>query len=781
MSRREESAIIPRLPLDDSCMSYRKIQSAENAVRARLVRPLAPQTALLLILLMSLIALPGWFALRPNTDPATLLGSRDSGWQQYQELIRHFPQQQDMLLIIVQGDLLRRDNLELLAETPGKLRQSAKTIQVLSPFALPQVRRRLARLQIGADAETLAGLRPLLGSPDQIASRFFSPTLDAMLFSVQLEPLAGDNQQHWRARQQTLGQIRQLMASHLAGSDLSFSLAGSPALAEALADGLLGSLIKSTLLAIAVAALLSLLLFRNVGIALLALAAPLLSAGWALGISALVLPSINPLTRMTATLALVLTLTGSLHLFRHYLQSRRQHPDRSAAEAVSETLAEVLPACLLAALTTLIGFTALLLTGQRLLVEFALAGGIAVICGYLALHWVTSGLQWFDRLVSRWARADNRPYRSSFGNAFHMGLKPAAAYAREFASGDYPPEYPSDHLRRRDKLALLAGLVVLLVSLPFAGRLSPAWHFADYLPDDHPLIATTRLADEKLDGLMPLSVMLHWPDEPPGLQRHLGTLKQLRSHLDSSEPVWSDLNDVLTNVPALTPAGRLRRLPESIRALVVGDDLSHALISSRLPMLEPPALQQRLARIRAQLAEFGKASNGPIVALAGLPLLIEQHIASLKLELAGSVLITILGGSLLAGWWFRSLRIAVLLVLPNLLPVLPVLAVSALFGIELTLVVVIAACVATGLAYDNSIHLLVHYRNRRHASSRLTMQQVGPTLIAATTVLVCGFSILLISNIAVLRQLGLLIVILLIAALAVDLRVMPALLRLTGK
>ncbi len=131
----------------------------------------------------------------------------------------------------------------------------------------------------------------------------------------------------------------------------------------------------------------------------------------------------------------------------------------------------------------------------------------------------------------------------------------------------------------------------------------------------------------------------------------------------------------------------------------------------------------------------------------------------------------------------RSLRLALLSLVPNLVPLLWVLVAMAFFEIDLNVTTGVIFTIAFGIAVDDTLHFLAGLHERRRGSSpleaiRATLRETGAALVLTTVVLGFGFLVLCISNFRTNRYLGALVALTLGFALLCDLLVLPALLSL---
>ena len=135
---------------------------------------------------------------------------------------------------------------------------------------------------------------------------------------------------------------------------------------------------------------------------------------------------------------------------------------------------------------------------------------------------------------------------------------------------------------------------------------------------------------------------------------------------------------------------------------------------------------------------------------------------------------------------FRSLRIAALALIPNVLPIVAFFGILGWSGITLNLTTSLVASVVLGIAVDDSIHFFARLRETaRHASSE--REAVGAALAAVvrpvsftTAGLALGFITLIVGELRSQAEFGLLAAITLVIAWLLDLTFTPALARRYG-
>jgi predicted RND superfamily exporter protein len=137
--------------------------------------------------------------------------------------------------------------------------------------------------------------------------------------------------------------------------------------------------------------------------------------------------------------------------------------------------------------------------------------------------------------------------------------------------------------------------------------------------------------------------------------------------------------------------------------------------------------------------------------------------------------------SLLIGILLRSIKMGLIAMVPNLLPVLLVISVMGWFGIPLSVATITVASIIFGIVVDDTIHFLYAYQDQdTHLTPEQRLdhvfRQVGAPIIATTVVTGTGFLAFLASPFIPLGYFGLLISLSLWMALVCDLSILPILL-----
>jgi hypothetical protein len=131
----------------------------------------------------------------------------------------------------------------------------------------------------------------------------------------------------------------------------------------------------------------------------------------------------------------------------------------------------------------------------------------------------------------------------------------------------------------------------------------------------------------------------------------------------------------------------------------------------------------------------------------------------------------------------RDVRLGLLSLIPNILPVLMAFGVWGLLVGRVGLAAAVIAAVTLGIVVDNTVHFLSKFQWARRTREvpvdvavRSAFVIVGPAIISTTAILICGFLVLSTSSFQANADLGLLAALTIFFALLTDILALPALL-----
>ena len=132
---------------------------------------------------------------------------------------------------------------------------------------------------------------------------------------------------------------------------------------------------------------------------------------------------------------------------------------------------------------------------------------------------------------------------------------------------------------------------------------------------------------------------------------------------------------------------------------------------------------------------------------------------------------------------FRSVKLGILSLVPNTLPIATAFGAWALLVGEIGFSVSVVAAISLGIVVDDTVHLITKYVRARREQGlsaedaiRYSFNTVGVAIIVNTVILSIGFSVLMFSTFKVTVDMGLLTSLSIVFALILDFLLLPALL-----
>lgn len=195
---------------------------------------------------------------------------------------------------------------------------------------------------------------------------------------------------------------------------------------------------------------------------------------------------------------------------------------------------------------------------------------------------------------------------------------------------------------------------------------------------------------------------------------------------------------------------------------------------------------EKMAKIEEKLAERiekifpkdqfeVKMTGKAYVFLKGTPFLVKNLLQSL--------LLTIFLIGILMFYMFRSFRMVLISIIPNMLPLLVTAGMMGFFGISLKPSTILVFGIAFGISVDDTLHFLakyrqelIHYNWKIRKSVYSALRETGVSMFYTSVVLFFGFLVFILSDFGGTKALGGLIAITLFFAMLSNLVLLPSLL-----
>lgn len=475
---------------------------------------------------------------------------------------------------------------------------------------------------------------------------------------------------------------------------------------------------------------------------------------------------------MLNSLVTIIGIATATHVAVRFREMRRT---LGRVDALRETIADLAPAIFWTCATTAAGFLVLLssditpvrsfgtMMGLASLVVLAAAASILPGGAVVGGVWTDPSSNFADRRLSgalaRGADWSRRRAKLLYAVMCPLFAVAVAGFWRLDIETDFSRNFRSDSQIVRDLEFVeqrLGGAGTWEVNFPAPAKLDE-----NYLDRIRRLSRQLRTLSRESPQLTKIISLTDALDPMPSIPRFSRTVEDRLNLLAKFEPeVISNLYNPDPDGDPRTPDGRMRIVLRGIERQSA--ETKEALIAAVLQTAQ---------------AEFpGAKATGPFVLLAEL-------ISSLLDDQLNSFGLAVAGIGLMMAIVFRSLRVGLISLVPNIVPIVLVVGSMGWLGLPVNIGTAMIACVSMGLTIDFSIHFIAGYSRGRAQGLSVdealagTQQQVGLALVFSTLALVAGFSVLTLSHFIPLVHFGVLVSAAMLGGLAGNLVLLPGLLR----
>jgi hypothetical protein len=502
------------------------------------------------------------------------------------------------------------------------------------------------------------------------------------------------------------------------------------------------------------------------------------------------------------SIQLIITMAIIIHLIVRYRELLYNNPETEQRKLILDTVSFMMRPCLYAALTTIAGFASLLLCDILPVITFGW-----MMCAGITVSLILTFLL-FPSLLMLLRKQTPRARRNS-----HFSLTSVCARFTE-AHGI---------------MILVISCIILVVSGIGISRLVVENSFIDYFKDTTEIYQGMKVIDQNLGGTTPLDVVID-------LNEHEASAQMIAQGADAEndnefdefdefdkaedeDKYWFtsdkmaqvvEIHDYLDNLPEtgkVLSLGTMMKIAENLNNSRPLDNFELAVLYSELPdefksiVLTPyvsvehnqvrfsirvrdseKSLKRNklLKKIRYDLTgELGLKKEN--VHLTGVLVLYNNMLQSLfssQILTLGVVVLALMCMFLIL---FRSLKIALIAVSPNLLSIGTVLGIMGWLSIPLDMMTITIAAISIGIAVDDTIHYIHRFRHEFKVDRNYIKTvyrcngSIGHAMSYTSITIIIGFSILVLSNFIPSIYFGLLTGLAMLIALISALTLLPQL------
>lgn len=521
--------------------------------------------------------------------------------------------------------------------------------------------------------------------------------------------------------------------------------------------------------------------FRSFRATLIAILIVIVGVMWTFGLLGLFHYQITVLTALVPTLVIVIGIPNCIFLTNKYQQEFVAHGNK--ARALQRVITKVGTATLMTNLTTAAGFATFIITNSELLKEFGIISSLSIMALFF-LCLITIPIYYSYQPVPKPKHLEhlNRNYTKVFMKWIERTVK----YNRRYVYA--------------------VAIVLFLISSYGALQIKTSGSLIEDMPQNTSFFKDIVFFEQEFNGVMPLEITID-------TKRKKGVMKS------STLRKMDELQKTIEEIPELSkPISILNLVKYSKQAYYNGNPDYYELPSSQeqsfiLSYAKNATKDSKnnimksyvdstgqTARITTFMKDIGTGNMANIeaklldktneifpkerynVVLTGKALVFEKGTQYLLDNLVSSILFAILLICLLMLFMFRSFKMVVVSLIPNLLPLAITAGLMGYFGIPLKPSTILVFSIAFGLSVDDTIHFLAQYRQElTHNNWKIkksvfaTIRESGLSMFYTSVVLFAGFSVFMLSDFGGTVALGGLIAITLAFGMLSNLMLLPCL------
>ena len=517
------------------------------------------------------------------------------------------------------------------------------------------------------------------------------------------------------------------------------------------------------------------LLFRSWAGLVLPLLVVVLTIIWTLGFMVFSGITINIISYIIPTLLMVVGVSDSVHLLVKYYSTLNELNDKK--QAMVDTLQKIGMAILFTSITTAIGFGALSMVKIQIVKEFGIFTALGVFFAFIiTVLLIPSLLMLFEKTPQSTLDRYSTGFRVKIIKKF---IKLVRVYPR---------------------LIVACGFVISFFGLFGALQINPHSKLLDDLRPGNPLLEDMQLAEEKMGSVLPVEIVIEVNEDGQfediqdvsvmfflnDLAQYISTIPEVgkvisvSDYLKEINQAMNDGNPDYYQIPRSREIiSQYMLLYESEFESFMNIDYTKLRIAAQINDID----SRRSAEIENDINEYiiSRIPDGLSAEVTGTAFLALRTNNYLVNNLLASFFIALLIITFLMIFLFRSIKIALISILPNIIPMMIMAAVLGFFQIPLRPATAMTFAVAFGIAIDDTLHYLIRYRmelSQQHyrQANDATLLGTGIAMMSTTAILSAGFLVLTLSEFKPTIEFGMLSVITIIAALISDITFLPALL-----
>jgi predicted RND superfamily exporter protein len=520
--------------------------------------------------------------------------------------------------------------------------------------------------------------------------------------------------------------------------------------------------------------------FRSFRATFISLIVVCIGVMWTFGILGLLNYEITVLTALIPPLIIVIGIPNCIFLINKYQHEVKSHGNK--VKSLQRVITKIGNATLMTNVTTASGFATFILTESKLLKEFGIVASLSILAIFILCLLIIPIIYTF------------LPYPKD-RHLEHLNKRWIGGFV------DW-----MERMVKHKKITIYTTAVILMMaSMIGINQIKISGSLIEDMPKNKQFFKDIRFFENEFNGIMPLEIMVD-TKRKKGVMK-LATLKRI-----------NEVEELINDIPELSkPISVVSLVKYSKQAYYNGNPkyyqlptsqensfiLSYAKNSNSDVDLLKNFVDStgQYARITTFMKDIGTDKMERIqediqnkinkvfpkerydVTMTGKALVFQKGTKYLVRNLIISLSLAIFLISLFMAYLFRSFRMIIVSLIPNLLPLLVTAGLMGYLGVPIKPSTILVFSIAFGISVDDTIHFLAKYRQELQAnhwkirkSVYAALRETGVSMFYTSIVLFFGFSVFTISSFGGTVALGALVSITLLFAMLSNLLLLPSLL-----
>ncbi|WP_297794710.1 MMPL family transporter [uncultured Eudoraea sp.] len=532
--------------------------------------------------------------------------------------------------------------------------------------------------------------------------------------------------------------------------------------------------------ALIVTSLIFFFFFRSFRATFISMSVVLIGVMWAFGILGLLRYEITVLTALIPPLIIVIGIPNCIFLINKYQQEVKKHGNQ--ALSLKRVIAKIGNATLMTNVTTACGFATFIITDSKLLTEFGIVASINILCIFILSILIIPIVYSFM-------------YPPKTKHLKHLNKKWIDAFVNWM-----------EYLVREKRITIYSiSLIALIISIIGIYQIKISGNLVEDMPRNTEFYKDIRFFDEEFNGIMPIEIVVDTERKKGVLKPvSLNKMNQLGEHIDRTPELSKPISVVnlvkyskqafYSGIPKyyqlptsqeynfIMDVARKSQGNESLIGNFVDSTGQIARITTFIKDVPTERMEEIEKSILDEITKIFPADRFNVY-VTGKALLFLKGTKYLVKNLVMSLSLAIVLIALFIAYLFRSFRMIVISLIPNLLPLAVTAGVMGFVGVPIKPSTILVFSIAFGISVDDTIHFLAKYRQELSAnhwriqkSVYAALRETGVSMFYTSIVLFFGFSVFTISSFGGTVALGALVSATLLFAMLANLILLPSLL-----